>query len=710
MMNTLTRFLARARNTSDIVVAVLVLVAVSMMVIPLPTWAVDGLITLNIAFSVLILLSSLYATSPLQFSALPSAILIATLFRLAITITTTRLILLQADAGEIVTAFGNFVVGGSIAVGLIIFFIITIAQFVVIAKGAERVAEVAARFTLDALPGKQMSIDAELRNGDIDQAQARAMRQTLEQESQFFGAMDGAMKFVKGDVLAGMVFIFVNLIGGLAVGILQHEMGFAEAGMTYSLLSVGDGLVAQIPALLVAVAAGTMVTRVASAENGSDLGRQITSQLLRNSRSLIMASIIMFVLAIVPGFPMPVFIILGLILGVAGYAMRRNQADGHPSIRETVQLQQLSDDHEVEERAIAYDSPLVVRIGTELAADLPADLLQLSQNEARSVIGTELGIDVPPVPRLVDRTLKPRLLRIDLDDVPVLEMEIPPGCVLVEEDPAHLELAGISVDDLIRIQGHTRMFLVVGDQQAVLSEANIPFQPPGSITVPLLGFVFRMYSQHFIGIQETNRLLQDLGKTSSELVSQAKEVIPTTKMLEVLRMLVAEGVTIRNLRVILEALVEAGNDETHVLHEKVRMALKRQISFRAADDNNVIAAFILERSAEHDVRSALRHANTGAVLDLSDDALRSVAQQIKQLTARSAANTPPVVITAADIRPHLRALLIHHGVDIPVLSYQELAFEFNVQPLGTVTGSGSGNRVQARLTNGPQDVSHSQEA
>ncbi|MEJ5021486.1 type III secretion system export apparatus subunit SctV [Ochrobactrum vermis] len=710
MMNRITRFLARARNTSDIVIAVLVLVAVSMMVIPLPTWAVDGLITLNIAFSVLILLSSLYATTPLQFSALPSAILIATLFRLAITITTTRLILLQADAGEIVTAFGNFVVGGSIAVGLIIFFIITIAQFVVIAKGAERVAEVAARFTLDALPGKQMSIDAELRNGDINQAQARAMRQTLEQESQFFGAMDGAMKFVKGDVLAGMVFIFVNLIGGLAVGVLQHEMGFAEAGMTYSLLSVGDGLVAQIPALLVAVAAGTMVTRVASSENGSDLGRQITSQLLRNSRSLIMASLIMFVLAIVPGFPMPVFIMLGLILGVAGYAMQRNQADEVKKAAEPVQLRQVSNDGDSEEHLPVYDSPLVIRIGTELATDMPADLLQASQNEARGLLSSELGIDVPPVPRLVDRKLKPRQLRIDLDDVPVLEMEIPPGCVLVEEDPAHLELAGIAGDALIKIQGQRQMFLVVGDHQALLTAADIPFRPLGNSVGPLLGFVFRMYSQHFIGIQETNHLLQDLSKTSSELVTQARETMPTTKVLEVLRMLVAEGVTIRNLRVILEALIEAGNEETRALNEKVRMALKRQISFGAADDNHVIAAFILERSAEHDVRNALRHADTGAVLDLSDDALRSVAQQIKQLNARSTAETAPVVITAADIRPHLRALLIHHGIDISVLSYQELAFEFNVQPLGTVSGSSSGNGAQGRLTNRMQDVGHSQQA
>ncbi|TIX55301.1 MAG: FHIPEP family type III secretion protein, partial [Mesorhizobium sp.] len=255
----LLHFLAKLSRRSDLVIAVLMLVAVVMMLIPLPTFLVDILITANIAVSVLILLASFYVSHPLQFSSLPSVILIATLFRLAITITTTRLILLQADAGEIVSAFGTFVVGGSIAVGLVIFLIITVAQFIVVARGAERVAEVAARFTLDALPGKQMSIDAELRNGDIDQAEARRLRQQLERESQLFGAMDGAMKFVKGDVIAGIVIILVNLIGGFAIGTLQHDMSLGDAAVTYSLLTVGDGLVAQIPALLVAVAAGTMV-------------------------------------------------------------------------------------------------------------------------------------------------------------------------------------------------------------------------------------------------------------------------------------------------------------------------------------------------------------------------------------------------------------------------------------------------------------------
>ncbi|TJX04207.1 MAG: FHIPEP family type III secretion protein, partial [Mesorhizobium sp.] len=324
----LLHFLAKLSRRSDLVIAILMLVAVVMMLIPLPTFLVDILITANIAVSVLILLASFYVSHPLQFSSLPSVILIATLFRLAITITTTRLILLQADAGEIVSAFGSFVVGGSIAVGLVIFLIITVAQFIVVARGAERVAEVAARFTLDALPGKQMSIDAELRNGDIDQAEARRLRQQLERESQLFGAMDGAMKFVKGDVIAGIVIILVNLIGGFAIGTMQHDMSLSDAAVTYSLLTVGDGLVAQIPALLVAVAAGTMVTRVGSSDGTSDLGKQITSQLLRDSRALALAAVIMVGLAVVPGFPSLVFLILGACFGAGAYAINRRTGRG----------------------------------------------------------------------------------------------------------------------------------------------------------------------------------------------------------------------------------------------------------------------------------------------------------------------------------------------------------------------------------------------
>jgi type III secretion protein V len=318
MSDKLARILAFISRRGDLVVGILVLVAVVMMIIPLPTALVDVLITSNIAASVLILLTALYITRPIEFSSLPSVILVATLFRLAITITTARLVLLQADAGEIVNAFGSFVIGSNIAVGLVMFLIITVAQFVVITKGSERVAEVAARFSLDALPGKQMSIDSDLRNGDINQAEARRLRRALERESHLYGAMDGAAKFVKGDAIASLIVVLVNLLGGLAVGTLQHGMSLMAATETYSRLTVGDGLVAQIPALLVSVAAGTVVTRVGSDER-SDLGTDIVSQLVNNARALGLAAGVMLGLAFIPGFPPSGFLLLAALFVAAAY-------------------------------------------------------------------------------------------------------------------------------------------------------------------------------------------------------------------------------------------------------------------------------------------------------------------------------------------------------------------------------------------------------
>src|SRR5262252_4728909 len=328
MVAKLARALVFLSGRTDLVVAILMLVAIVMIIIPLPTWLVDGLIAINIMLSMLVLLVVFYIERPVEFSSFPSVILIATLFRLAITITTARLILLQADAGEIVSAFGNFVVGGDIAVGMVVFLIITIAQFVVITKGGERVAEVAARFTLDAMPGKQMSIDNDLRNGDIRQDEARARRRQLERESQLYGAMDGAMKFVKGDAIASLIVVIVNLVGGLLIGMLQRGMSFSDAAQVYCLLTIGDGLVAQIPSLLISVAAGTVVTRVNS-DQGSDLGSEISSQLFADPRALALASVILFGLGFIPGFPTAVFLTLSALLALGAFLLHRRASAAH---------------------------------------------------------------------------------------------------------------------------------------------------------------------------------------------------------------------------------------------------------------------------------------------------------------------------------------------------------------------------------------------
>ncbi|WP_245494437.1 MULTISPECIES: type III secretion system export apparatus subunit SctV [unclassified Mesorhizobium] len=688
------QFLARLSRRSDLVIAVLLLVAVVMMLIPLPTFLVDILITANIAISVLILLASFYVSHPLQFSSLPSVILIATLFRLAITITTTRLILLQADAGEIITAFGTFVVGGSIAVGLVIFLIITVAQFIVVARGAERVAEVAARFTLDALPGKQMSIDAELRNGDIDQAEARRLRQQLERESQLFGAMDGAMKFVKGDVIAGIVIILVNLIGGFAVGTLQHDMSLGDAAATYSLLTVGDGLVAQIPALLVAVAAGTMVTRVGSADGTGDLGQQITSQLLRDSRALALAAVIMVGLAIVPGFPSIVFLILGACFGAGAYAISRRTAresepeDAAGQIAMREQPGNSAALSAISTGTLPPSYRIVVRFGADLARSIPEpEFAALADGVRRELFG-DLGVDVPAIGMQVDEMLSPRGIRIDLEGAPILDAEIPADRVLVEADATHLDLLEVAYEGGSSIAGQRRFAWVDDSHLPALREAGFAFSTPAETAAKWTGNALRLYAGHFVGIQETRRLLSDIEPDYADLVRQAQEIVPLQKIAEVLRRLVGENVPIRNLRLILEALIEWGQREQDVvlLTEYVRTSLKRQISFRSAGRNNIIAAYVLQRSAEDILRNAVQGTSTGTFLNLSDDDAQALVTEIERALSQSSIDVSPVVLAAMDVRRHMRTLLMHNAIELPVLSFQELAQEFNVQPLATITG------------------------
>jgi len=695
MLDRLLPFLAKLSRRSDLVIAVLMLVAVTMMLIPLPTWLVDILITANIALSVLILLAALYVTHPLQFSSLPSVILIATLFRLAITITTTRLILLQADAGDIVTAFGAFVVGGSVAVGLVIFLIITTAQFVVIAKGAERVAEVAARFTLDALPGKQMSIDAELRNGDIDQAEARRLRKQLEHESQLYGAMDGAMKFVKGDVIAGIVIIFVNLIGGFSVGTLQHDMSMGEAMQTYSLLTVGDGLVAQIPALLIAIAAGTMITRVASADDQGDLGQQITSQLLRDGRTLGLGATILIALSLVPGFPSVVFLILGAAMAAGAYGLHRSQSRHKPAVdltppastRQTADAGMDALEHE-EKPALPSSNRLVIRLGPELGAVISAQAFARESERIRHDLQADLGIEVPAIGMQVDDAIGADRMRVDMEGAPILTADVPADRVLVLADSANLDLLGIGYRKGPVLAGWREPVWVEAQHAPELEQAHLSFIQPMEVVRGALEHALRAFADHFIGIQETRRLLSTQETDYPELVREVQETVPLQKIADVLRRLVAENVPVRNLRIILEALTEWGQREkdSAVLAEHVRIALKRQITFRVANRDNIVAAYVLQPSAEETLRAAVQITSTGAAVNPSGDDLQAIIEQIEQAFSQTSAETAPVVLTATDVRRHMRSLLKQKKIELPVLSYQELAPEFSVQPLATITG------------------------
>jgi type III secretion protein V len=685
----LSQFALAASRRSDVVVASFLLLAVVMMIIPLPTVLVDILIGTNISISVLILVVAFYISHPIEFSSLPPVILLGTLFRLALSISTTRLILLDADAGRIVQAFGEFVISGNLVVGLVIFLIITIAQFVVITKGGERVAEVAARFTLDAMPGKQMSIDNDLRNGDIKQEEARSRRRQLERESQLYGAMDGAMKFVKGDAIATLIIVIVNLVGGLMVGMLQRGMGFGEAAQVYCLLTVGDGLVAQIPALLVSVAAGTVVTRVSS-DQKSDLGTEISNQLFADPRALALAAAILFGLAFIPGFPTAVFLALSFVLAVGAFILHRRthvvqtkpEAELLHGPPEDVSDAALSAVHGQGSRY-----RVTAWAGRELAAAVPLAQFRVLADRSRQDLYNDLGVNPPAIEMRIDPSSEPHAFRIDLEGVPVADGEIPASHVMLRDDPVHLDLMSVPYVTGKPLLRRRQTFWVDQKRLPDLQRAGIGYADPAQVLTECLAQTLRRYAAHFIGIQETRELLAAMEGQYSELIKEAVRVAPIQRVAEILRRLVEEDVPIKNLRSILEAIVEWGPREQDavMLTEYVRSALARQICYRNAEMNRVISAYVLARNVEEAVRSAVRQTSVGTYLSMPDDVARVIIGQVRKEVERTDHDITPAVLASMDVRRHVRNLLARNDILLPVMSYQELAPEFTVQSLASIT-------------------------
>ena len=696
-MERLKTLVTRAPGSPDLMIALVLVLTVAMMILPMPLLLVDLLIGFNLGFAVLLLMVSLYVLSPLEFSTLPGIILLSTVFRLALTITTTRLILTQANAGDIVRTFGEFVIAGSVLVGLVVFLIVTIVQFIVIAKGAERVAEVGARFILDALPGKQMAIDAELRNGDIDQTEARRRRGRLEQESQLYGAMDGAMKFVKGDAIAGLVVIVVNLIGGIAVGTLSRGMPFVQAVREYTLLTIGDALISQIPALMLSITAATVVTRV-TGDSKLDLGRDIASQLSGDRRALRLAAIVLLAMGLVPGFPTAVFVVLALVFGAASLAARTRSVEGEgdaatfkegvgPAAEARGGTQRV---REVRQAAPAEAPPVVVLLSENLRAIAEMQNLRSKLDESRTGLADALGILVPDVGIVFDTTLGTSRFRIEVEGVPVEEGHVDPQRLLLCDDPVNLELAGIPAQT--QDDAKSGQFWIDAAHENSLSAAGIGFQDCTDVIAAQTREVLARNAARFIGIQETRALLTRLEGRYGDLVKEVMRTTPVQRMAEVLRRLVDEGVSVRNPRLVLEALAEWGERESNVvlLVEYVRAALKRQICHKYANAHRIVPAYLIERAAEDSIRGAVRDTAVGPYLVLEDKVSEGLLDRVRRIGANAHSDrNRAVILTSMDIRRFVRGFLIRNGLDIPVLSYQELASDFTIQPVGTIGLAGS---------------------
>ncbi len=696
MQQTLNRAVNLLTSRNDIVLAVLIVSIIFMMILPLPTSLVDVLIGTNMTLSAILLMVAMYLPSPLAFSSFPSVLLVTTLFRLGISIATTRLILLQGDAGHIIETFGNFVVGGNLIVGLVVFLILTIVQFVVITKGAERVAEVAARFSLDAMPGKQMSIDADLRAGTIDMDEARKRRSTVEKESQLYGAMDGAMKFVKGDAIAGLIIVAVNLLGGMLIGTMQRGLSAGEAVQVYSILTIGDGLIAQIPALFIAICAGIIVTRVQTGEGGpSNVGKDIGAQVLAQPRALLIASAVALGMGLIPGMPTLTFLALAAVVGTIGFVLLRNTRKVvDEKTGEITEIPALAADGQPAPKPRAEGGaefaptlPLMMDVAAGLQRHFDADELNEELIKIRRALYFDLGVPFPGIQLRFNDALPENTYLILLSEVPVSQGQLRPGHVLVRDTEQNLQALQVPyATDKPFLPGIPSLW-TEASHVPMLTAAGIPCLDAHQILTWHLAFVLKKYSSDFIGIQETRFLLTAMEDRFPDLVKEALRVMPVQKIAEIMQRLVSEDISVRNLRAVLEALIEWGQKEKDsvLLTEYVRVSLKRHISYKYSSGQNILPAYLLAPNVEETVRGAIRQTSAGSYLALDPNATKKLVENIRKTVGDIAANTrKPVLLTSMDIRRYLRKMIEQDLYELPVLSYQELTQEINVQPLARV--------------------------
>ena len=630
---------------ADIALAALVVLVVGLMIVPLPTWILDLLISANLSAAIAILLVVLYVPDAIGIATFPTLLLLTTLFRLALNVASTRLILLQANAGEVIRAFGTFVVRGNYVVGAVVFLVLTIIQFVVIAKGSERVAEVGARFVLDAMPGKQMAVDAELRSGAIDGNEARRRRRLLQRESQFYGAMDGAMKFVKGDVIASIVIVIVNLLGGLAIGTAMKGMPVALALKRYGLLTIGDGLVTQIPALVLSTAAGVLVTRVASEEADTPLGDELARQLLGVPKALQVAGVFVGGLAIVPGLPTFPFLAIGAALLLVGRARARAKSvEDHRAATEPTP----KDRGRIGSREPTF-VPLVVPWALEVSADLEPMLdadpngLRAMAVRLREQVFAELGVPLP-APRVRLRLdLGARQVVLSLHEVPARVLSVPAG------------VEGEELVAWVRIQ-----------------------------SLELL----RARAADFLGLAEVQRLLDELEQFAPATVrSVVPKPVTLVLLTEVLRRLVEERVNVRDLRAILEALSTAAASEKDPLNlaEFVRSQMRRAITFRLTGGLGQLDVVLLDPLLEDTIRRAIARTAAGAFLSLPPQAARDVLEAVRRAFSGLAGDRPAVILTQPDIRRFVRKLIEPEMPNVWVVSFAELLPEVSLKPVAKAT-------------------------
>lgn len=682
--------LQKVPSRVEAVLALMVVGVIFLLVLPVPAPVMDALIALNLFLSALLISLSLYVSSLTAFSTFPVVLLLSTLFRLGISVATTRLILLDGHAGSIVDTFGNFVVRGDVIVGLVIFTIVTVVQFLVVTKGAERVAEVSARFCLDAMPAKQLAIENELRSNLIDQAEAKRQRNLLSTESQLLGAMDGAMKFVKGDAIAGMVIVVINLVGGLGTGILVHNMSAKQAIAHYSVQTVGDGLVAQIPALLTCLTAAILVTRVDAVGKACDkslprsFGRDLLAQLGAHPRALWGLAAMMLLFALIPGMPPVVFGVLAAVAGaLALVCQRQARIEAQDEAKDSAKS-------DVADAAIVHEftqmEPLLL-VFPEGTQELPQiHALCAEVNEARNELVRGLGMSLPGFAFQFDAALPSDALEFRVYEVPVMRMPMKPEQMAITGQ--HAAAAANLSDDVEEGAGPVGTRIVWLSAETLAAHEDLQAHALSWVAClrDRIKRKLMRYGPRFTGVQTAQKYMSWMEGWMPELAKELQKSLSTAKLADVTQRLLREGVSIRNMRLIMETLADVGQREREppLLTEFVRHALREQLCHELAP-NGRLGVFVLDPELEDLLTQSIRQGAGGSFLALSPHQSNRVVDAIRAVLAREQdRQMRSVIVCAQDVRRFLRTLLEPDLPDVVVLSIGELSSEISVSVRGTI--------------------------
>ena len=674
---------------SDVMVAVGLISILLLMIIPLPSFLLDIFLSLNITISLLVMIISLYTLRALDFAIFPSLLLATTLFRLSLNVASTRLILLHGNegpdaAGSVIQSFGQFVVGGNYVVGIVIFTILVIINFMVITKGAGRVAEVAARFTLDAMPGKQMAIDADLNAGLITEDEARTRRKEVSDEASFHGAMDGASKFVKGDAVAGIIITLINIGAGFIIGVLQKGMPAADAAANYTILTVGDGLVGQIPALIISTAAGILVTRTAGSE---DFGNQIKSQFTVHPRAIWIVSGVLLGFALIPGLPFVPFLLLSILLAYVAFRIQKTQEAEKMNAAEEIPEEMQPKDDNYEEMLNIDLLELEVGYGLIPLVDSAQDGELLPRiRSIRKQFALDSGFIVPPIHIKDNLQLKPNEYAILLKGISIAGGEIMPGHFLAMNPGLASEpLKGIATTEPAFGLPAT---WISEDKKERAQIAGYTVVDGTTVTTTHISEIIKQHAHELIGRQEVQNLLNNFGKSYPKLVEElTPNLLPLGTIMRVLQNLLREQVSIRDLRTILETLADWAPSMTDadLLTEQVRQAMARSISCNYADDSQTLSLFTLDHELEETFQDSVHRTQDGSYLALDPHKAQAFLEGLSETIQTLGGGTTPVLLCSPTIRLHVKRLTERYISNLVVLSHNEIAPHLKVRSVGAVS-------------------------